>query len=425
MPKPINMIGIETRNIMDLSSNIAIYITNTDNKRHLIDSIISGDTIVHLKGLKGALFSEITVNKFIEEERRHGHFDVKTTTKNSLEHSSSGERKKALLAHLISSKPQYIIVDNVFDNLDVKSQHDIVNTLKQLSKHTIIVQIANRKHDILSFIKSIYRLKDRSLFLIKDFEGPKNGVKKNFMASIPKPSHQMAPDINPLVKFNNITVAYGDRTIVKDITWEINKGEFWQLLGPNGSGKSTLLSLITGDNVKAYHQDITLFGVKKGSGESVWDIKKKMGYLSTELLRGFSRLDSIGNMIASGFFDTIGLYQTPTFEQIEIARQWLHVLGMFEIRKQPFLSLSSGHQRLVLIARAMVKHPPLLILDESTTGLDDNDVALFSELINKIASECDTAILYVSHRKELGLNPDYMYQLTPHRMGSRGKKVNM
>ncbi|WP_242132206.1 ATP-binding cassette domain-containing protein [Aestuariivivens marinum] len=408
---------------MNLNLHVAVFISNNSDKYDLIDTIISGNSIVEVKGLKGGLFSEITVNKYIEEERRHGHFDIKTISNNSLEHSSAGERKKALLTHIISNKPNYIIVDNIFDNLDAKSQRDIVNTLEQLSEQTLIVQIANRKCDILSFIKNIYCLQDKSLVLVNDLDDFKNVGKKNFTISIPKPSHQILPDFNPLVKFKNVTVAYGNRTIVKDITWEINKGEFWQLLGPNGSGKSTLLSLITGDNIKAYHQDITLFGVKKGSGESVWDIKKKIGYLSTELVRGFSRLDSIGNMIASGFFDTIGLYQTPTFEQIEIVRQWLHVLNMYEIRKRPFLSLSSGHKRLVLIARAMVKHPPLLILDEPSIGLDDNDVALFSELVNKISSESDSAILYVSHRKELGLNPDFMFQLTPDKMGSTGKRV--
>ncbi len=221
-----------------------------------------------------------------------------------------------------------------------------------------------------------------------------------------------------------MNVIYGERTIIKDICWEIKAGEFWQLVGPNGSGKSTILSLISGDNPKAFLQDITLFGVKKGSGESVWDIKKKIGYFSSELMRGFMRADSIKNMILSGFYDSIGLYKFPTDRQILLAHQWLHLLGMYRIKDSSFLDLSIGHKRLVLIARAMVKHPPLLILDEPTNGLDDNDVALFSELINKIASESETAILYVSHRKEAGvLNPDFIYELLPNQTGSRGRQV--
>jgi molybdate transport system ATP-binding protein len=409
---------------MNSNAHVAIYISNSDDKNKLVDAIVSGKLINHLAHLKAAIFSEVTVNWFIEEERRHGHFDVETITKNSLQQSSEGERKKAVLAHIISNNPDYIIVDNIFDNLDVKAQLEIVNTLSHLSNNIPIVQIANRQQDVLSFIKKVYRLQKEHLVLMEDFDAEKQPIKTNFIASIPKPNHSIPIENNPLVKFENVTIAYGERTIVKNIYWEIKKGTFWQLIGPNGSGKSTLLSLITGDNVKAYNQNITLFGVKKGSGESVWDIKKKIGYFSSEMLRGFYRMDSIGNMIASGFFDSIGLYKTPTHKQIKIAHQWLQVLGMFEIRKKPFLSLSLGHQRLVLIARAMVKHPPLLILDEPSTGLDDHDVALFSELINKIAQESETAILYVSHRKEIGLNPDFVYELTPSETGSIGKKEN-
>lgn len=424
MPQSLHHNNQEKNQII-LTKHHAIYISNKDDKRHLIERIITGKVIKDFSSLSGALFSDITVNQFIDEERRHGHFDVATETKNSLQHSSDGERKKAVLAHIISIKPDYIIVDNIFDNLDRNSQQDIVNTLTGLSKKIPIVQIANRKQDVLSFIEHIYQFRGNDLVLFKDFENNNQHLNKTFVESIPNSNHETFEEINPLVKFNNVAVSYGDRGIVKAICWEIKKGEFWQLIGPNGSGKSTLLSLITGDNVKAYNQDITLFGVKKGSGESVWDIKKKIGYFSSELLRGFSRSDSIGNMIASGFFDSVGLYKTPTHAQIKIAHQWLRVLDMFKIRKQPLLSLSLGHQRLVLIARAMVKHPPLLILDEPSVGMDDHDIPLFTTLINKISNETDTAILYVSHRKEEGLKPDFIYELTPDKRGSTGKQVTI
>ena len=123
-------------------NHFAIYISNTDDKRQLIERLISGDIMHEFTKLKGSLFSEITVNKFIEEERRHGHFDVKTKTKNSLQQSSEGERKKAVLVHIISKKPDYIIVDNIFDNLDINAQKNIIEILKGLSLKTIIIQIA-------------------------------------------------------------------------------------------------------------------------------------------------------------------------------------------------------------------------------------------------------------------------------------------
>ncbi|GAA3580760.1 hypothetical protein GCM10022395_31520 [Snuella lapsa] len=381
--------------------------------------------IGNYSNLKGALFSEITVEKFIQEEIRHGRYDVVASTKNSLEKSSQGERKKALLNHLISQNPEYLVVDNVFGSLDTAAQIEIEETLTQLSCKIPIIQITNRKTDILPFIDDVYQLRDGKPVLLNSTETPKTLSQfKKFVETLPKAYRNDWETIAPLVKFNNVTIAYNDRPIVKDICWEIKPGDFWQLVGPNGSGKSTLLTLISGDNPKAFNQDITLFGVKKGTGESVWEIKKKIGYFSSEMLRGITRLDSVGNMIASGFFDTIGLYRVPSNEQIKIVQHWLRVFGMYKIRKQSFLSLSRGYQRLVLIARAMVKHPPLLILDEPTNGLDDCDVAILSELINKIANETDTAILYVSHRKEDKLlTPDFIYELTPNNEGSTGSIV--
>lgn len=276
--------------------------------------------------------------------------------------------------------------------------------------------------DLLPFVKSIFQLKGNKLVKIQKIDINKDSI--GFVGTLPKSNQSLKLINNPLVNFNKVSVNYRQRSILNNISWEIKPGEFWQLIGPNGSGKSTILSMIYGDNPKAYGQDITLFGVKKGSGESIWDVKKKIGYFSSEMLRGFKRHDAIGNMIVSGFFDTIGLYKTPTNTQIKITQRWLRVLRMFDIRKQSFLSLSRGHQRLVLIARAMVKKPQLLVLDEPTNGLDDNDAKLFCELINKIALETNTAILYVSHRNEEVLKPDFIYKLIPDKNGSLGKVIS-
>lgn len=406
-----------------MKTHIALYISNKEDKSDLIERIINGQFFKGFSNLEGAIFSEITLNKFIQEEIIHEHFDVVTNTKNSLQKSSEGERKKALLNHLINQNPEYLIADNVYGNLDIQAQAEIKQVLMNLSTKIPIIQITNRAKEVLPFVNNIYRFEGNILTQIDDALLLKNSNLSLFIESLPKPTSNSKP-INPLVIFKDVSVSYGDRPILKAINWEIKLGEFWQLMGPNGSGKSTILSMITGDNPKAFLQDITLFGMKKGSGETVWDIKNNIGYFSSEMLRGFKRLDSIGNMIVSGFFDSVGLYQTPTNEQIRIAKQWLQVLNMYEIRKQDFLSLSTGHQRLVLIARAMVKQPPLLILDEPTNGLDDGDAALFVQLINKIASETNTAILYVSHRQELGLKPDYVYELVPSESGSIGIQVS-
>ncbi|WNH12081.1 ATP-binding cassette domain-containing protein [Thalassobellus suaedae] len=407
-----------------METHIAIYISNNDDKHKLLESIQTKALVGNLTNLKGALFSEIALNKFILEETRHGHFDVTTQTKNSLKNSSQGERKKALLNHIIAKNPEYIIVDNVFDSLDVNAQQTIQNTLEHLSKSTLIIQITNRKRDLLPFINTIYHWKEGKLELLNTMDVSKQ--KKIFIEDLPPPYNPIDTNVENLVKLNNVTVTYGERVIVNAICWEIKPGEFWQLIGPNGSGKSTLITLITGDNPKGYLQDMVLFGMQKGSGESVWEIKRNIGYFSSEMLRGFMRSDSIENMIISGFLDSIGLYKFPSDRQILIAHQWLRILNMYEIKDKSFQFLSDGHKRLVLIARAMVKQPPLLILDEPTNGLDDADAEIFAELVNKIATESTTAILYVSHRNEEKLlKPDFIYELEPEQTGSVGKLITV
>lgn len=399
------------------------YISNTDDKSELISKIKSGKIIEGLDTLQGELFSDLTLNKFIAEEILHEDFGIIEGSKNSFQQYSEGEKRKALLSYIISKKKDYIILDNLFDYLDVKSQAEIIATATDISKNTTIIQIANRKSDALHFIKNRYSIQGNSVILDDEVSGLKEN---NYLVnSIPAPYSDISISINPLVKFNNVTIKYQDRTIVKNICWEIKTKEFWQLKGPNGSGKSTLLSLITGENPKAYGQDIVLFGVQKGSGESIWDIRKNIGFISSVPLHGFSHSQTIENMILSGFFDSFGLYQEPSGIQKKIVAEWLSLLQLFEIKDESFFYLSAGHQKLVLIARAMVKHPPLLILDEPTAGLDDIGVELITKLINKIAEESTTSILYVSHRKEAGLNPKTIYELIPHETGSTGSTTRV
>ncbi|WP_406683545.1 ATP-binding cassette domain-containing protein [Seonamhaeicola sp. MEBiC1930] len=406
-----------------MKGHIAIYISNKDDKKSLISRILQGKVVNELSDLKGALFSEITINKFIEEEKRHGIVDVATANNKSLTTSSEGERKKALIKHIVSTEPEYLIADNIFGNLDVEAQYQMASIIKTLSKTIPIVQIANRKGEILSFIDKVYKPKGKSIEIISDFENLITKSSKLFIQDLPKPYKEVSANSSSLVKFNKVSVSYFEKPIIKDISWEIKEKEFWHLKGPNGSGKSTILSLITGDNPKAFNQDIHLFGIKKGSGESVWEIKKKIGYFTSEMLQGFKRSDTIERMIISGFYDSVGLYKYPNESQILLTHQWLRLLNMFDVKDRNFQTLSSGHKRLVLIARAMVKHPPLLILDEPTNGLDDYDSIIFAELINKIAKESNTAILYVSHRQEIGLNPDFIYELIPNKLGSSGERI--
>lgn len=404
------------------TTHCAIYAAGQLNKDKIVQEIYSGRMAIpghNIQNAKGALYSNLTINDFIKEELIHGHFDVTTENKVSLVTSSGGQQKKALLNYLLSTNPEFLVIDGVFDNLDIASQQQIIIKLQDISSGVKIIQILNRKKDMLPFITHIFSLKNRSL--VEGWNEDMLISPTHFNGTIPAPIHEYSMQLNPLVQFNNVNVSYNEVAIIKNICWQINKGEFWQLIGPNGSGKTTMLSMIYGDNPKAYGQDLILFGKRKGSGESVWEIKEKIGYFSSSITQQFDRLDTLEQMIISGFNDSIGLYILPTDLQIQRAAAWLKLLKLFDQRKQLFRNFSMAQQRLILIARAMVKHPPLLILDEPTAGIDDESAALFTALVNKIAAESNTAILYVSHREEQGLNPKYIFELEPGADGSAGK----
>ncbi len=204
-------------------------------------------------------------------------------------------------------------------------------------------------------------------------------------------------DFENAVLMKNATVSYGSKTILHNINWQVKRGEKWLLRGHNGAGKSTLLSLINGDNPQAYKNEIYLFDKRRGSGESIWDIKQKTGYVSPELHAFFDKGTTCYNAVASGFFDTIGLFKKLTAHQQTLVQQWLDFLQLSSLQTKPLSTLSSGTQRLVLLARALVKNPPLLILDEPCQGLDDDQKDSFVHLVNDLCERLNKTLIYVSH----------------------------
>ncbi len=211
---------------------------------------------------------------------------------------------------------------------------------------------------------------------------------------------QHTPISAPLIQLENISVRRDERDILRNIDFALQAKEIVTLIGPNGAGKSTLLSLITADNPQAYAYDIWLFERKRGSGESIWDIKKNIGYVSPELHLYFEKGISVLDAVASGFFDTIGLFRRPTPEQLEKINAWLKILGISEYATRMMYQLSLGQQRLAMLARALVKTPPLLILDEPTQGLDVNQTNNFKSVIEAICLVTDVTLIYVSHYQE-------------------------
>lgn len=406
--------------------HIGIYLNNKSDKKKLIKQLYS-------KGLTGilskleesetALFSSLTIDKLIDEEYKHDRVIVCSAENTSLSTMSSGQQKKALLAYLIAQKPKTMVLDDVYSNVDKETQRYMDAELPVLAQNTVIVQLFFRKRDMLGFIDKVLVMNDTNevvdVLTASDFRAMHGMVGQNAAFELPEMLYGYNEMHDPLIDLQNIRVSYAEKQVLVDLKWTIRAGEFWQLVGPNGSGKSTLLGMICGDNPKAYGQDMLLFGRKKGSGETIWDIKKQIGYFTPNMTLQFTRNESVENMLISGLNDSIGLYVEPTDMQKDLAKAWVRALGC-AFENKNFQQLSVGQQRMVMVARAMIKHPAVLILDEPTIELDDENSALFIEMVHAIAANQKVAIVYVSHRDEENLQAQKVFELVKCESGYTG-----
>ncbi|MCP4186789.1 MAG: molybdate ABC transporter ATP-binding protein ModF [Gammaproteobacteria bacterium] len=324
---------------------------------------------------------------------------------------STGESRKVILIRALSSKADFLILDEVFEGMDTATLSMLEHYLPTLIDNVTMVMVLNRFDQIPDFISHVAYV-DQGQLLHQVRRDDDKSYAELYQLLHLKTTDLDLPSVDPetviphldrqqpLVQLNGISIKYGDFTLLDKLDWCIEANQHWQLSGPNGSGKTALLSLITGDHPQCYVNDIVVFGYQRGNGESIWQIKQFIGYVSTALQWEYRVGTSLRNVIISGFYDSIGLYSKCTDKQRLIADQWLALLGMSERADQPFNKFSYGDQRLLLIARAMVKHPPLLILDEPCLGLDDMNRQLVLALIEKICAGSETSVIYVNHHPE-------------------------
>jgi len=324
---------------------------------------------------------------------------------------STGETRKVLFTRALTSQHDLLIIDGPFEGLDVQTVPLISEILQQVSSELPMVLVINRFDELPEFVTHLAFLEKGHLKATVE-TGDKPALKlvsqlmhlKTTDISIPNAiPGETAPSLNPeepLVQIRDASIRYTDNLVFEHLDWRIDPGQHWQLTGPNGSGKTCLLNLITGDHPQCYSNDIFVCGYQRGNGESIWDIKQHIGYVSSELQWDYRVSISCKNVIISGFYDSIGLYVKASDLQEEVAAQWLQILGLQNRALQPFNQLSYGDQRLLLIARAMVKHPHLLILDEPCFGLDDINRHTVLALVEKICAGSETTVIYVNHHAQ-------------------------
>lgn len=337
---------------------------------------------------------------------------------------SSGELRKHSLSKVLGTEPCLLILDNPFVGLDAASRLVLGEQLRAIVEggKTSLMLVLSREDEIPPFMTHVVEVKDEVVLPKKRLAdwlaergtetcgkeqdcGPGQAISTGDSPTLENgPSARRAADdpasSTEIVRLNKVTIRYGERTILKDLDWVVRKGEHWSLTGPNGSGKSTLLGLVCADNPQSYACDISLFGRKRGSGESIWDIKKHIGYVSPELHRSFKRDITAERIVANGLRDFHGLFTKANEEEIRTARKCLERFGAGHLAGTSFLNMSSGEQRIVLLARAFVKNADLLILDEPFHGLDDENVRMVRGIIEEYCQNPDNTLLMVTHRME-------------------------
>ena len=324
---------------------------------------------------------------------------------------SSGEMRKFHLTKALIGNPRVLILDNPFIGLDADTRMQLRLLFEKLTNESDLqlILVLSKAEEIPDFITHVVEVKEMTCGKKQTLEEYRDNLPSQPIYALDKekeksildlPTHTDDMKAECIVALRNVSIQYGSRTILKSLDWTVRNGERWALSGENGAGKSTLLSLICADNPQSYACDISLFDRKRGTGESIWEIKKHIGYVSPEMHRAYLKNLPAIDIVASGLHDTIGLYRRTLPEQQEMCRWWMNIFNIAHLAERDFLTLSSGEQRLCLLARAFVKDPQLLILDEPLHGLDNRNGEMVKNIINTFCRRPGKTLIMVSHYEE-------------------------
>ncbi len=339
--------------------------------------------------------------KYSEAFRLHNIEDKK------INYLSSGELRKLLIINALCEKPDLLILDNPYIGLDADSRRDFDEAMWILRESGVsVVFLLCDEGEVPYYADSIIEMEDCRIgypFSRRVSRGAEDAGEEVIFGDINLPEKREAfkyGECDVVFSIKGGHARYGDKTIFENFNWTVRRGECWSLYGPNGSGKSLLLSMICADNPQGYSNHITLFDRRRGTGESIWEIKDAIGYVCPEMQLYFKSNDSVKEIIIQGMRNSLNRYRKSTQEEYDLADEWMKILKISHLADRKFNELSSGEQRIVMLARAIAKQPELMVLDEPLHGLDGENKRRIRRIISELADRNGTTLIFVSHYSE-------------------------
>lgn len=319
---------------------------------------------------------------------------------------SSGELRKLLIINALLSAPDILILDNPFIGLDGTSRvqlREALLSLRERGLHIILLlsdpaEIPLEADGIINLERCRFISADEAIAADKknSLRDTPDEVSDSGKIEIPA-THFPLPPHEIAFSITDGHARYGDRSVFENVTWTVSRGERWMLTGPNGSGKSLLLSMICGDNPQAYANHITIFDRRRGSGESIWDIKNNIGYTCPEMQLYFRSSHNVRGIIVDGMRSALERYKPHTPDELAEAGIWLGLLGIPHLAERDFSTLSSSEQKVVLLGRAFARQPAMLVLDEPFQGLDPDQKERMRRIIDALVTSRNSSLIFVTH----------------------------
>lgn len=399
--------------ILDSSKSIAV--VSLALQQRLLDKEIANDDTDFLDHIDyGSTVTELVAEQCgseLKTKQLLQQMDLLELAHRGFRQLSTGETRRLMLARALACDPQILVLDDPYTGMDVQHRLWLTELLTMLADSVQLIIITSREDELPHFITDVALFDEQTLTTTMSraqwIHHPiiqqlslMSAQRSDALVALIQQYQEDKSYPNPRVVMKQAKVDYTDGRVFDGLDWTIEAGQHWQIRGPNGCGKSSLLGLILGDHPQCYSNDIQVLGMQRGSGESIWDIKKHIGVVSSSLHLQYRVNCRALDVVLSGFYDSIGLYTQPSTKQVQQAKVWLHVFEMEKYAKVSFKSLDYGQQRLLLIARALIKQPVMLILDEPYQGLDYLNRKLVFHTLERIAELNITQLLYVTHYEE-------------------------